>query len=92
MKMHVFGVATGVALLCAAPLLVSPGLAVEPHEEAAAGYSAQKLVEVELEAEASGDNQRREYLLRRALSKDPESASARWHSGFLRVDDQWVRV
>ncbi len=96
MKACVSHAGVGVALLLAAGVLLSPDLTAgstpASTENAQGDPSAEELVQAALEAEASGDDQRRSELLRQALSVDPESAPARWRSGYLRVDDQWLPV
>ncbi len=56
----------------------------------ASGSSAE-LVRAALEAELDGPSELRAQLLKEALERDPSFAPARWQSGFIRWDDQWLR-
>jgi hypothetical protein len=49
-------------------------------------------VQAALAAGIAGDGAKRTQLLADALAADPECAPARWHSGYVRIADQWVRV
>lgn len=53
---------------------------------------AEQLVRAALEAEIAGNPAERTRLLDEALKLDPEFGPARWHSGFVRIDDQWVKL
>jgi len=52
--------------------------------------SAADLVRAALLAAAANDSQRRDELLSQALRKDPDCPPARWHSGYVRLDGQWL--
>ena len=54
--------------------------------------SAAKLVEQALESELAGDGHQRAVLLKQALELDPNYAPARWHSGFVMVDGNWLSL
>lgn len=45
-----------------------------------------------LRAEVDDDAQQRQALLAAVLRSFPEHAPARWHGGYVRVDDQWLSV
>jgi len=50
------------------------------------------LVRDALQAEVDGDSARRAAWLEEALRVDPECESARWQSGFVRIDGQWLSL
>ncbi|NQT13038.1 MAG: hypothetical protein HQ582_09840 [Planctomycetes bacterium] len=54
--------------------------------------SCEDLVREALLSEMAGDSQRRDELLRVALAADPEYAPARWHSGYVSMDDEWLSL
>jgi hypothetical protein len=52
--------------------------------------SSAGLVRAALESELGGRSEVRDELLRQALARDPNYAPARWQSGFVRWDGQWL--
>jgi Pretoxin HINT domain len=52
----------------------------------------QALVQAALKAELTGHSVERAALLEQALALDPDFAPARWQSGFVRWDGQWLKV
>lgn len=52
----------------------------------------ERLVQAALEAEIQGNPAERERLLEEALQLDPNFEPARWHAGFVRIADQWVKL
>jgi hypothetical protein len=52
----------------------------------------ERLVQAALEAGIAGDAAKRERLLAEAIALDPNYAPARWHSGYVRLNDQWTKV
>jgi len=92
MKARVYSTALAAALLSVTCVLGSAGLAEEAAQNADHSTSAEDLVQAALEAEATGNSERRDGLLRRALYRDPEYAPARWHSGYVRLDHEWLSV
>ncbi len=81
----------GIALLVLGALVL-PGLCADPASSTDPGRSAQNLVQTALRAEVSGDMKARSAALSQALSKDPEYAPARWHSGYVSTGGQWVSI
>lgn len=53
---------------------------------------AAHLVAAALQAEANGQAENRDALLRRASAADPEFAAAHWHRGELRIGDRWLTL
>ncbi len=53
---------------------------------------ASAIVKAALQAEVDGDASRRKALLDAALESEPQHAEARWHSGYVHVNDQWIEV
>jgi hypothetical protein len=51
-----------------------------------------ELVKAALQSELDGASTVRATLLSDALARDPNFAPARWHSGFVRFDGNWVKV
>lgn len=82
--------AAAVALL--AGTLSHLSLAARPDAVADSPSSAQPLVASALRAELAGRNEGRTALLDRAIGLDPEYAPARWQSGQMRIDGQWMTV
>src|SRR5690349_7261073 len=70
--------------LCAADLKLP--------EPSPATPTAAALVEQALESELAGDALQRTTLLKQALELDPNYAPARWHSGYVKVDGQWLSL
>jgi hypothetical protein len=54
--------------------------------------TAADFVQAALQAEGVGDAPRRAQLLKEALEHDPEYGPARWHSGYLRLQDNWLTI
>ncbi len=44
-----------------------------------------------LKAETAGENPRRDALLDLALEAAPDYSPARWHSGYVKADNRWVK-
>lgn len=53
---------------------------------------ANSIVQAALRAEVNGDAPRREALLAGALQREPKHLAARWHSGYVRINDSWMTV
>ncbi|MEX2112210.1 MAG: polymorphic toxin-type HINT domain-containing protein [Pirellulales bacterium] len=51
-----------------------------------------ELVNAALRSELDGPSDLRKTLLDRALALDPSYAPARWHSGYVRWDDDWLTL
>ena len=81
----------GVSLLVLG-VLASPTLSADPTSSDYRDRSAQDLVQAALQAEVSGRAEERDVLLGQAVSKDPSYAPARWHSGYVSADGQWISV
>ncbi|MEX0677899.1 MAG: polymorphic toxin-type HINT domain-containing protein [Pirellulales bacterium] len=52
----------------------------------------EQLVRAALESEVTGASDERARLLAEALARDPNFAPARWHSGFVRIGDEWIQI
>lgn len=52
--------------------------------------TASSEVQVALEAELTGDNAARNSALAARLAATPSDAAARWHSGLVRIGEEWV--
>jgi Pretoxin HINT domain len=72
-------------LLVTGPVAVAAADTAQPK-------SAEQLVDEALEAEATGDVNRRETLLNEAVETNPDFALARWERGEIAVDDGWLSV
>jgi hypothetical protein len=92
MRTCIFGVVFGVSLLVSAQAWAWQEEASEPNSGSGTDVSAVDLVQQALQAEAENDPARRDRLLGEALRKDPECAPARWHSGFVRIGEQWLTL
>lgn len=68
--------------------VVGPLPAENPASQA---RTASEYVSEALQAETNGKNGRREGLLQAALEASPNHAAARWHSGYVRADNRWVK-
>jgi Tfp pilus assembly protein PilF len=79
------------ALLCALPALAWAG---SPSGKQASKSTSQRegLVALALRSEARGDAAARAELLEDALKASPDDATARWHSGQVRVGDAWMKA
>jgi hypothetical protein len=51
-----------------------------------------ELVKAALQTELDGPSTLRTTLLSDALERDPNFAPARWQSGFIRIDGDWVKI
>jgi tetratricopeptide (TPR) repeat protein len=58
----------------------------------ASDASPAELVTAALRTELEGPSDQRKTLLDQALTLDPDFAPARWQSGFVRWDDQWLTL
>jgi hypothetical protein len=58
----------------------------------AAANTPERLVRDSLEAEVRGHTGERNRLLAEALAIDPNYAPARWHSGHVRIGEEWVKI
>ncbi len=58
----------------------------------AATATPAELVKAALQSELDGASSLRATLLSDALARDSNFAPARWHSGFVRIDGDWVKV
>lgn len=65
------------------------GESVPPNQQAL--LSAQ-LVRQALQREISGANSERGELLQQAIDQNPDFAPARWHTGHVRVGNQWISI
>jgi len=70
---------------------VQPVIAKDPPSTSAETEAAQALVRAALEAEINDDAALRDSFLKRALDKAPDFAPARWHSGYVREGNEWLR-
>ena len=82
-----------------APWAAYVALALAAHSARAAELKAPdssatpaELVTVALQTELDGPSEQRKLLLHRALKLDSDYAPARWQSGYLRWDDQWLTL
>jgi hypothetical protein len=71
-------------LAIAGPIVAADGPVAQ--RRAAAEY-----VSKALQAESEGKNSRRAALLYEALEAAPDYAAARWHSGYVRANNCWVK-
>ena len=92
MNAHMVCVTLSVSLLVSATAHAFQAVTKDPSIDADAVITAADLVQAALQAEAAGDAAKRESLLREALDNDPEYAPARWHSGYVRLNDKWVSL
>jgi hypothetical protein len=60
--------------------------------DAGAGTRAEQLVDDALQAELAGNAARRRVLLSVAIDAEPDYLPARWHSGQVQVDGEWLPV
>ena len=81
----------GVSLLVLG-VLASPTLSADPISRTDQDRSAQDLVQAALQAEVSGKAEERDVLLGQAMSKDPDYAPARWHSGYVSAGGIWASL
>jgi hypothetical protein len=78
-----------VVVSCLALLLLA---GPEFSPAAAPETTPERLVRAALEAEIQGNPAERGRLLAEALRLDPTFAPARWHSGFVRIGDEWIKL
>lgn len=86
-------------LIPAAALSTSLPINAEDALRAPAGLPAQAAVfdpgwnvQQALQAEVDGDAAQRKALLQAALRQDPDLDTARWHSGYGKVDGDWLNL
>lgn len=83
-----FAALRGMVLLPAiAGLMLTTTSATEPDRPRTAG----EMVEVALRLGIEGDHADRRELLESALEQMPDYGPARWHSGYVRYDDAWLK-
>ena len=70
----------------------SAALPLLPAAIGTAPTDADQLVAEALQAELAGDAKLRSEKLAEALHVDPNHRAARWHSGFVQLDGQWVAI
>ena len=76
----------------AIPLMLAiAGPMVAAEVPAAQRRAAAEYVSQALRAEPEGKNSRCATYLDEALDAAPDFAPARWHSGFVRADNRWVK-
>ncbi|MHB0955845.1 MAG: polymorphic toxin-type HINT domain-containing protein [Pirellulaceae bacterium] len=92
MKSCVWRVIFGVSLLVSAGVLSGQDATSRSGPSGGRESSAIALVQQALQAEAENNPARRNAMLEEALHMDPECAPARWHSGFIRLDDRWLTL
>jgi len=89
LRPHICGLLAGLCFaadLSAAPPEANRKSASPPVASTAASQDVQKA----LEAELAGDNAARQSVLAARISSDPGDAAARWHSGQVRVGQEWL--
>ncbi len=74
---------------CAVCSLVTQMLAAPSVEEK---RTVRRLVDHALQYEADGQTSSKQTLLDEALKQLPDFAPARWQSGFVKVDNRWMKV
>lgn len=81
----------GAAAMC---LLLVAGLAAAPPEQRSGGDpAAGELVAAALKAEFAAEGaESRQSLLAKAIALAPDYAPARWHSGFVKREGNWVAL
>ncbi len=80
-------------LACAFVLAATTGTArAAEFKLPASDATAAELVDAALRSELDGPSEQRKTLLDQALSLDPNYAPARWQSGYVRWDDQWLTL
>lgn len=73
-----------------ATLSAAPPESARKKADTAPAPSPSSDVQKALEAELANDNAARNSVLTARLSSDPNDAAARWHSGQVRVGQEWV--
>ncbi len=92
MNARILGIVISLSWLAGSAAHAFQTVAAEPVADETGVLMAADFVQAALQAEAEGDAARREALLREALDKDPDYAPARWHSGYVRLNDAWVSL
>jgi hypothetical protein len=64
----------------------------DPSFEKETLFSPSELVTAALQAELRFDSATRTATLARAVAETPQNGPARWHSGYVRVDNQWLAL
>jgi hypothetical protein len=80
------------AALVVALALVSTRLFAAEKAVLSAETKPADLVTAALKTELDGPTSLRAELLAEAIRHDPDFAPARWQSGFVRIDNQWVKL
>lgn len=80
----------GVACALVAATIVARPISLGAAEDVYAKPAA--LVQAALKTELAGPSDQRAALLKQALDRDPNFAPARWQSGFIRFDNEWLKV
>ncbi len=82
-----------VARTVLAALIALPGvLSAAEFKLPASDATPAELVTAALRTELEGPSDQRNLLLEQALKLDPNYAPARWQSGYVRWDDQWLTL
>ncbi|HEX3727393.1 MAG TPA: hypothetical protein VHV08_14165, partial [Pirellulales bacterium] len=84
-----FGRTADAALICC--LMVPSILLAEEAATDRPVLDPATLVKTALVSEVNGEPAERSALLQKALDRDPDFAPARWQSGFVHWDGQWLR-
>jgi hypothetical protein len=92
MRLQTLHTARCVAIASLAVVTFGPISAAAELKRSESSTTAQALVNAALRSELDGATDARKKLLDEALSLDPDYAPARWQSGFVRYDDQWLTV
>ena len=79
-------------LLTLPAIVLAFSAAAQDGVPAAEQVDANLIVQAALQAEVDGDPSHREVLLTRALQRDSKHLPARWHSGHVQVQDQWLTL
>ena len=82
----------GIALLLVLGVCAGVGLPAEPTANVDRGAAAADLVRAALLAEASGNRESHDELLREAMKNDPDYRLAHWCAGEVRRDQQWLSL
>jgi hypothetical protein len=75
------------AVLCASGLSAAADKIIRVD-----GPSPAELVNAALRGELEGSSELRSQLLAEALKRDPEYAPARWQSGYVKYNGEWMKV
>ncbi len=79
----------GISLLCLSLVMASQAERARSGDDL---LRAKQLVAQALEAESLGNTGERQKLLEQAVSLAPDDAPARWHSGYVERDGQWMTI